>query len=115
MIVVAAITVMFLPLTAVASIVGSQMFISSKSEGGGWAVEKTPLFSDLWYITVPLTAAVIVVAWALGWHRPQLVELAWAVNAAARITVSRLYHKAVQFSFGRSRQPSTARGATSQV
>lgn len=115
MIVVSAITVMFLPLTAVASIVGSQMFTSSKSEGGGWNVEKTPLFADLWYITIPLTAAVIVVAWALGWHRPQLFELAWAMKVATRITVSRLYHKAVQVSFGRRHQTTTARGATSLV
>lgn len=90
MIVVAAITVMFLPLTAVASIVGSQIFASSKSETGNWVVEQTPLFSVLWYTSVPLTVAVVVVAWALGWHRPQLLELAWAVKAVLQLTVSRL-------------------------
>lgn len=116
MIVVAAITVMFLPLTAVASIVGSQMFTSSKSEeDGGWIVEKTPLFSDLWYITVPLTAVVVVVAWALGWHRPRLFELAWAVKTAGRITISRLYRRAVEVSFGRRHPTTVANRASSQV
>lgn len=115
MIVVAAITVMFLPLTAVASVLGSQMFTSSKSEGGSWIVEKTPLLSDLWYITVPLTVAVAVVACALGWHRPQLFGLAWAVKAAVQITVIRVYHTLVDVSLGRRHSATAASSAGSQV
>lgn len=115
MIVVAAITVMFLPLTAVASVLGSQMFTSSKSEGGSWIVEKTPLFSDLWYITVPLTVVVVVVAWALGWHRPQLFGLGWAIKTAVQITASRVYHTLVHERLGRHPSATAAISAGSQV
>lgn len=107
MIVVAAITVMFLPLTAVASVVGSQMFTSSRSEDGNWTVEKSPLFSDMWYITVPLTAAVVVAAWSLGWHRPRLFGLAWAVRVTAQTALRRLHHE-IKAYFGRGRPISRA-------
>lgn len=115
MIVVAAITVMFLPLTAVASVVGSQIFTSSKSEAGAWVVETTPLFSDLWYVTVPLTVAVVMVAWALGWHRPQLLALARAVKAVVQITASYLWHAVVDLCRGRRRSISPVGVSGSQV
>ncbi|KAK4206082.1 hypothetical protein QBC37DRAFT_435443 [Rhypophila decipiens] len=65
--IIAAITMVFLPTTAVASIVGSQMFTASFSEGvGEWEVEVTPLFGVLWAVAGPLT--VLVIALSAGWN-----------------------------------------------
>lgn len=59
--IIAVITMLFLPTTAVASVVGSQLFTATK-ETGTWIVEATPLFAVMWYITAPLTVVVLILA-----------------------------------------------------
>lgn len=66
--VIAAITMIFLPTTAVASIVGSEMFTTAfNEENGSWNVQVSPLFKVLWAVAVPLT--VMVIAMSAGWNR----------------------------------------------
>ncbi|KAJ7482389.1 hypothetical protein B0H11DRAFT_2022774 [Mycena galericulata] len=61
----AAITMVFLPATAVASIVGSQLFLTTREDDGSWVVALTPLFKILWYFTIPLTVLVFLCSWLL--------------------------------------------------
>jgi Mg2+ and Co2+ transporter CorA len=62
MMVIAVITVLLLPITAVAAVLGSDLFVSEFS-GGDWSVMSTPLFPMMWYIAVPLTVVVVVGLW----------------------------------------------------
>ncbi|KAK0610784.1 hypothetical protein B0T14DRAFT_529095 [Immersiella caudata] len=65
--IIAAITMIFLPTTAVASIVGSQIFTTVFNEqSGSWDVQISPLFKVLWAVAGPLT--VMVVAMSAGWN-----------------------------------------------
>lgn len=66
--IIAAITMVFLPTTAVASIVGSQIFTAMfDEESGSWDVQISPLFKLLWAVAAPLT--VLVIAMSAGWNR----------------------------------------------
>lgn len=77
---IAAITMIFLPTTGVATVLGSQLFVSEwKGDGSGWDVKTTPLFWITWWVSVPLTLCVIMLAavwqwWLSGERR---VRLAW--------------------------------------
>ncbi|KAL7791885.1 hypothetical protein V8C37DRAFT_416605 [Trichoderma ceciliae] len=63
---IAASIVVFLPTIAVATIAGSQLLMSEQEdEGDSWDVSATPLFYLLWYISIPLTLAVVFLS--LGW------------------------------------------------
>lgn len=63
--IIAAITMIFLPTTAITGIVGSQLFLTSHSDTDGtWTVLRTPLFAWLWWLTVPVTMVVILLGWA---------------------------------------------------
>ncbi|KFH42504.1 hypothetical protein ACRE_067460 [Hapsidospora chrysogenum ATCC 11550] len=68
--VIAVLTMVFLPSTAVATVVGSQLFVTEAGkkgeEGDGWTVKATPLFWVTWWIAIPLTVCVMGVA--LVWH-----------------------------------------------
>lgn len=65
--IIAAITMIFLPTTGVASVVGSQLFLSEvHDDKKGWDVLTTPMFWTMWWISIPLT--VIVAILALFWH-----------------------------------------------
>ncbi|KAK0712118.1 hypothetical protein B0H67DRAFT_555969 [Lasiosphaeris hirsuta] len=63
--IMAAITTIFLPTTAVAAIMGSQLFFTS-FVNENWTVRPTPLFGLLWAVAVPLT--IIVLVFAALWH-----------------------------------------------
>jgi hypothetical protein len=65
--VIAAITMIFLPTTGVATVIGSQLFSSEvHKDGETWDVKLTPLFWTMWWIAIPLT--VFVVLLATIWH-----------------------------------------------
>jgi len=64
--VIAAITMFFLPTTAVASVLGSQLFMTSNSTGS-WEVTATPLFKVMWYVAAPTTMVVAILAFF--WHK----------------------------------------------
>jgi hypothetical protein len=50
------VTVVFLPTTAVAAVIGSQLFVTERSEADGTvSTSPSPLFSMLWWIAIPLT------------------------------------------------------------
>lgn len=65
---IAAITIVFLPTTGVATVLGSQLFVSEwKGDGAGWDVKTTPLFWITWWVSVPLTICVIILAAVWQW------------------------------------------------
>ncbi|KAH7110705.1 hypothetical protein EDB81DRAFT_849129 [Dactylonectria macrodidyma] len=65
--VIAAITMIFLPTTGVATVIGSQLLFSKvQSDGDTWDVSLTPLFWTMWWISIPLT--IFVVLLAIFWH-----------------------------------------------
>jgi Mg2+ and Co2+ transporter CorA len=64
--VIAAITMIFLPTTGVATVIGSQLFSSNHRDGETWDILLTPLFWTMWWISIPLT--VFVVLLAIIWH-----------------------------------------------
>ncbi|KAL3963530.1 hypothetical protein ACCO45_000534 [Purpureocillium lilacinum] len=65
---IAAITMVFLPTTGVATVVGSQLLVSEwQKESQSWNVMATPLFWTTWWITIPLTVCVLAVAFVWQW------------------------------------------------
>ncbi|CAM1509922.1 Fc.00g002570.m01.CDS01 [Cosmosporella sp. VM-42] len=65
--VIAAITMVFLPTTGVATIIGSQLFLSEvHKDQKTWDVKTTPLFWTMWWISIPLTIFVAILA--MFWH-----------------------------------------------
>ncbi|KAL6885251.1 hypothetical protein HDV57DRAFT_419974 [Trichoderma longibrachiatum] len=67
---IAASILIFLPTITVATIAGSRLLLSEqRDEEGSWDVSATPLFYMLWYISIPLTLAVIVLSFCWLWWR----------------------------------------------
>ncbi|KAJ6258196.1 hypothetical protein Dda_7115 [Drechslerella dactyloides] len=70
--VLASITVVFLPTMAVASILGSQLFVTVPKEDGNengyFQVKISPLFNVLWMCSIPMTFLVIALAAAWSWY-----------------------------------------------
>ncbi|KAH7308139.1 hypothetical protein B0I35DRAFT_483417 [Stachybotrys elegans] len=70
--IIAAITMVFLPTTGVATVLGSQLFESERasSDGDGWRVHVSPLFWLTWWVSIPLTVFVMLLAsWWTWWKR----------------------------------------------
>ncbi|KAH8895365.1 hypothetical protein GQ53DRAFT_855747, partial [Thozetella sp. PMI_491] len=67
---IAVLTMLFLPTTAVASVMGSQLFLAKDMEGT-WRVDPSPLFPAFWYTAASLTIAGLVLAalWQLELHK----------------------------------------------
>lgn len=90
--VIAAITMIFLPTTGVATVIGSQLFTSEiLKDGRTWDVKLTPLFWTMWWIAIPLT--VFVVLLAVIWHwwvhsESPTGEMVQVVKRAATFTSS---------------------------
>lgn len=63
--IIAAITLLFLPTTTVATVAGSQMFLTSLT-GEDWLIQASPLYMTMWSISIPLT--IVVGTFALAWH-----------------------------------------------
>ncbi|KAK6532504.1 hypothetical protein TWF281_006693 [Arthrobotrys megalospora] len=72
--ILASITVIFLPTMAVATILGSQLFLSDVviTQGNDSKeyveVKTSPLFNILWMFAIPMTLVVIVMALAWSWY-----------------------------------------------
>ncbi|KAK6358111.1 hypothetical protein TWF730_007466 [Orbilia blumenaviensis] len=72
--ILASITVIFLPTMAVASILGSQLFLSgvvvTEDSGAKEYVEVkiSPLFNMLWMLSIPMTLVIIVMAVGWSWY-----------------------------------------------
>ena len=80
--VIAAITMVFLPITGVATVVGSQLFsVAERRQRQGqesgdatWDIDATPLFWVTLWIAIPLTVFVALLAavfhWWMHWEHP---------------------------------------------
>lgn len=67
---IAASILIFLPTITVATIAGSRLLLSEqRDEEGSWEVSATPLFYLLWYISIPLTLAVVLLSFGWLWWR----------------------------------------------
>ncbi|KAK6523504.1 hypothetical protein TWF281_001484 [Arthrobotrys megalospora] len=70
--VLASITVLFLPTMALASILGSQLFVTTLNneddKTSDLEVRATPLFNVLWMFSIPMTILVIMLAAAWSWY-----------------------------------------------
>ena len=69
------VTVIFLPTTGVAAVIGSQLFLTERSESDGTiSAVPSPLFTLLWWIAIPLTLFATGFAFYFRWsatpHRP---------------------------------------------
>uniref|UniRef100_A0A0D2Y2G5 Uncharacterized protein n=1 Tax=Fusarium oxysporum (strain Fo5176) TaxID=660025 RepID=A0A0D2Y2G5_FUSOF len=95
--VIAAITMIFLPTTGVATVVGSQLFTSEiLKDGTTWDVRLTPLFWTMWWISIPLT--VFVVLLAIIWHW-------WVHTESPTGEVVQVVKRAATFSSSGTRTP----------
>lgn len=83
--IIAAITLVFLPTTTVATIAGSQLFLSTVN-GDDWLIQTSPLFVTLWSISIPLTVVVGMLALAWYWwtHSEQQERIVSMVRAKRR-------------------------------
>lgn len=92
--IIAAITMIFLPTTGVATVVGSQLFLSSLDEGADgssiWRIQVSPLFAVLWWIAVPLTLVVIVLAYLWHWWNHQEGQSSRVVRVFKRANLKTL-------------------------
>ncbi|KAL7945841.1 hypothetical protein V8C42DRAFT_357475 [Trichoderma barbatum] len=67
---IAASILIFLPTITVATIAGSRLLLTEQlDEEGSWDISATPLFYLLWYISVPLTLAVVFLSLCWLWWR----------------------------------------------
>ena len=97
--VIAAITMIFLPTTGVATVIGSQLFTSEVlKDGKTWDVKLTPLFWTMWWIAIPLT--VFVVLLAIIWHW-------WVHTESPTGEVVEVVKRAATFSSSGTRTPPT--------
>ncbi|KAF5568081.1 hypothetical protein FNAPI_300 [Fusarium napiforme] len=95
--VIAAITMIFLPTTGVATVVGSQLFTSEiLKDGTSWDVRLTPLFWTMLWISIPLT--VFVVLLAIIWHW-------WVHTESPTGEVVQVVKRAATFSSSGTRTP----------
>ncbi|KAF4500358.1 hypothetical protein FAGAP_3449 [Fusarium agapanthi] len=95
--VIAAITMIFLPTTGVATVVGSQLFTSEiLKDGTNWDVRLTPLFWTMLWISIPLT--VFVVLLAIIWHW-------WVHTESPTGEVVQVVKRAATFSSSGTRTP----------
>jgi hypothetical protein len=84
--IIAAITMIFLPTTGVATVVGSQLFLTDRDGGtGDWQTHITPLFAWLWWVSIPLTVLVMMMAAIWGWwvHHEQPPKVVHMIKRAA--------------------------------
>jgi hypothetical protein len=84
---IALITMIFLPTTGVATVLGSSLF-DSDDKTGQWEVKRSPLFLTLWFISIPLTLATIAAAYLFHWRsqhhqRPKRVMVEVLSRAAS--------------------------------
>ncbi|KAM0264889.1 hypothetical protein ACHAQJ_000405 [Trichoderma viride] len=80
---IAASIAIFLPTIAVATIAGSRLLLSEKGdEEDSWNISATPLFYLLWYISIPLTLAVIILSLGWLWWRQSESQSSWLRKAA---------------------------------
>lgn len=95
--VIAAITMIFLPTTGVATVVGSQLFTSEiLKDGTSWDVRLSPLFWTTLWISIPLT--VFVVLLAIIWHW-------WVHTESPTGEVVQVVKRAATFSSSGTRTP----------
>lgn len=66
--IIAAITMIFLPTTGVATVVGSQLFLSDLRDDKKWDVATSPLFWTMWWIAIPLTVFVVILSFFWHWY-----------------------------------------------
>ncbi|KAF4980286.1 hypothetical protein FZEAL_3657 [Fusarium zealandicum] len=94
--VIAAITMIFLPTTGVATVIGSQLFLSEvRSDGETWDVFLTPLFWTMWWISIPLTIFVVILA--IIWHW-------WTHTESPTGEVAQVVKRAATFSSSSSKR-----------
>ncbi|KAH7144514.1 hypothetical protein B0J13DRAFT_595924 [Dactylonectria estremocensis] len=65
--VIAAITMIFLLTTGVATIIGSQLFLANPQGDKSWDVLTTRLFWAMWWVSIPLTIFVVILAIIWNW------------------------------------------------
>ncbi|KFA65379.1 hypothetical protein S40285_00530 [Stachybotrys chlorohalonatus IBT 40285] len=84
--IIAAITMIFLPTTGVATVVGSQLFVSQRrADQSGWDVTTTPLFWTTWWVAIPLTLFVVVLATVWHWWMRSEQPRREMIRAASRV------------------------------
>ncbi|ODA79746.1 hypothetical protein RJ55_05340 [Drechmeria coniospora] len=67
--VIAAITIVFLPTTGIATVAGSQLLVSEwQKDSNSWTVRPTPLFWLTWWIAIPVTVCVLLMTFAWQWY-----------------------------------------------
>lgn len=72
-----AVAAAFLPITSIATIIGSQLFVTTQDDRGNWVIVATPLISYLYTIGVPITIAVFIASYLWFIRR----RLAWGRSA----------------------------------
>lgn len=72
----------FLPITSIATIIGSQLFVTTQDGQGNWTIVSTPLISYLYTVGVPMTIAIFIASYLWFTRR----RLAWGITANTRST-----------------------------
>ncbi|KAL2286633.1 hypothetical protein FJTKL_06633 [Diaporthe vaccinii] len=75
-----AVAAAFLPITSIATIIGSQLFITTQDDQGNWMIVATPLICYLYTIGVPITIVIFIASYLWFTYR----RLAWGISANNR-------------------------------
>lgn len=75
-----AVAAAFLPITSIATIIGSQLFVTSQDDQGNWIVVASPLICYLYTIGVPITIVIFMASYLWFTYR----RLAWGMSAENR-------------------------------
>lgn len=76
-----AVAAAFLPITSIATIIGSQLFITSQDDQGNWIIIATPLTRYLYTIGVPITIVIFIASYLWFTYR----RLAWGISGNTRL------------------------------
>lgn len=72
-----AVAAVFLPITTIASIIGSQLFVATPDHQGNWNITATPLIRYLYIVGIPMTVLIFIASYFWSIRR----RLVWSTGA----------------------------------
>lgn len=72
-----AVAAVFLPITTIASIIGSQLFVATPDNQGNWDITATPLIRYLYVVGIPMTVLIFIASYFWSIRR----RLVWSTGA----------------------------------
>lgn len=72
-----AVAAVFLPISTIAAIIGSQLFVTHQDDQGNWNIVATPLIRYLYLVGIPMTVVIFIASYFWSIRR----RLVWSTGA----------------------------------